>query len=390
MPYYHLLRVDKTCPMQRKEENVFYSRQILLDEIGVEGQSKLSKTSVLVVGAGGLGCPVLQFLVSAGIGKIGIVDDDMVDITNLHRQILYRIDNVGMNKALVAARELRRLNPFIDIQAFPVRINVENAFELLENYEIIVDCTDNYSARFIINDACVLKNKIVVSGSIYRFEGQLTVFNFNNGPTLRCMFPKMPLKNSIKSCSESGVIGILPGIIGMLQANEVLKIILNLGQILSGTILVYNSLNNSFDQYELQKNDEFNYDELMVGNKLIASNYEQSCETKFMNQLSLEAFISDLKSNKYTIIDVRNPDEVPTLNFTMIKKIPLADLNDIELEIDHEDKILVVCKSGIRSERALDILKRKSISNQVYSLLGGVTNEFINELKKMENDQKLF
>lgn len=382
--------MDKTKPMLKKEENVFYSRQILLDEIGVEGQSTLSKASVLVIGAGGLGCPVLQFLVSAGVGKIGIVDDDMVDITNLHRQILYRIDNVGMNKALVAARELRRLNPFIDIQAFPVKINVENAFELLENYEIIVDCTDNYSARFIINDACVLKNKIVVSGSIYRFEGQLTVFNFNNGPTLRCMFPKMPVKNSIKSCSESGVIGILPGIIGMLQANEVLKVILNLGQILSGSILVYNSLNNSFDQYELQKNDEFNYHELLVGNKLIASNYEQSCETKFMNQLSLEAFISDLKSNKYTIIDVRNPDEVPTLNFTMIKKIPLADLNDIELEIDHEDKILVVCKSGIRSERALDILKRKSISNEAYSLLGGVTNEFINELKKIENDQKLF
>ena len=155
--------------MLSKEENIFYSRQILLNEIGSEGQSKLSSAKVLVIGAGGLGCPVLQYLVSAGVGKIGIVDGDVVDVTNLHRQILYSVDNIGMSKALVAARELRRLNPFIEIQAFPNNIYTKNAFELINNYDIIVDCTDNYSARFIINDACVLSNKIVVSGSIYRF-----------------------------------------------------------------------------------------------------------------------------------------------------------------------------------------------------------------------------
>ncbi|MEN9442688.1 MAG: hypothetical protein RLZ33_2765 [Bacteroidota bacterium] len=376
--------------MLSKEENIFYSRQILLNEIGSEGQSKLSDAKVLVIGAGGLGCPVLQYLVSAGVGKIGIVDEDVVDVTNLHRQILYTVDNIGMSKALVAARELRRLNPFIDIQAFPYKISTKNAFELINNYDIIVDCTDNYTARFIINDACVLSNKIVVSGSIYRFEGQLTVFNYNNGPTLRCLFPKMPLKDSIKSCSESGVIGILPGIIGMLQANEVVKIILNLGQVLSGNILVFNSLKNSFDQFEIHKNEEFNYQELINDKKLIENNYIQSCENTLVNQISLSDFIKDTQNNKYTIIDVRNRGESPLLQFKQIRKIPLSELKDIELKIEIDNKILVVCKAGIRSTQALEILKRKAIKNEAYSLLGGVTQDFIVELKKLENDQKLF
>lgn len=382
--------VDKTCKMLSKEENIFYSRQILLNEIGSEGQSKLSNAKVLVIGAGGLGCPVLQYLVSAGVGKIGIVDGDVVDVTNLHRQILYTVDNIGMSKALVAARELRRLNPFIEIQAFPNNIYTKNAFELINNYDIIVDCTDNYTARFIINDACVLSNKIVVSGSIYRFEGQLTVFNYNNGPTLRCLFPKMPLKDSIKSCSESGVIGILPGIIGMLQANEVVKIILNLGQVLSGNILVFNSLKNSFDQFEIHKNEEFNYQELINDKKLIENNYIQSCENTLVNQISLSDFIMDTQNNKYTIIDVRNRGESPLLQFAQIRKIPLSELKDFELKIETDNKILVVCKAGIRSTQALEILKRKAIKNEAYSLLGGVTQDFIVELKKLENDQKLF
>lgn len=382
--------VDKTCKMLSKEENIFYSRQILLNEIGSEGQSKLSSAKVLVIGAGGLGCPVLQYLVSAGVGKIGIVDGDVVDVTNLHRQILYTVDNIGMSKALVAARELRRLNPFIEIQAFPNNIYTKNAFELINNYDIIVDCTDNYSARFIINDACVLSNKIVVSGSIYRFEGQLTVFNYNNGPTLRCLFPKMPLKDSIKSCSESGVIGILPGIIGMLQANEVVKIILNLGQVLSGNILVFNSLKNSFDQFEIRKNEEFNYQELINDKKLIENNYIQFCENTLVNQISLSDFIMDTQNNKYTIIDVRNRGESPLLQFKQIRKIPLSELKDFELKIETDNKILVVCKAGIRSTQALEILKRKAIKNEAYSLLGGVTQDFIVELKKLENDQKLF
>lgn len=376
--------------MLSKEENIFYSRQILLNEIGSEGQSKLSSAKVLVIGAGGLGCPVLQYLVSAGVGKIGIVDGDVVDVTNLHRQILYTVDNIGMSKALVAARELRRLNPFIEIQAFPNNIYTKNAFELINNYDIIVDCTDNYSARFIINDACVLSNKIVVSGSIYRFEGQLTVFNYNNGPTLRCLFPKMPLKDSIKSCSESGVIGILPGIIGMFQANEVVKIILNLGQVLSGNILVFNSLKNSFDQFEIRKNEEFNYQELINDKKLIENNYIQSCENTHVNQISLSDFIMDTQNNKYTIIDVRNRGESPLLQFKQIRKIPLSELKDFELKIETDNKILVVCKAGIRSTQALEILKRKAIKNEAYSLLGGVTQDFIVELKKLENDQKLF
>ncbi len=376
--------------MLSKEENIFYSRQILLNEIGSEGQTKLSNAKVLVIGAGGLGCPVLQYLVSAGVGKIGIVDEDVVDVTNLHRQILYTVDNIGMSKALVAARELRRLNPFIEIHAFQCKISTKNAFDLINNYDIIVDCTDNYTARFIINDACVLSNKIVVSGSIYRFEGQLTVFNYNNGPTLRCLFPKMPLKESIKSCSESGVIGVLPGVIGMLQANEVVKIILNLGQVLSGTVLVFNSLKNSYDQFEIHKNEEFNYQELINGKNLIENNYIQSCENILVNQISLSDFLMDTQNNKYTIIDVRNRDESPQLHFTQIKKIPLSELRDIELKIETDNKILVVCKAGIRSTQALEILKRKSIVNEAYSLLGGVTQDFIFELKKLENDQKLF
>ena len=200
----------------------------------------------------------------------------------------------------------------------------------------------------------------------------------------------MPLKDSIKSCSESGVIGILPGIIGMLQANEVVKIILNLGQVLSGNILVFNSLKNSFDQFEIHKNEEFNYQELINDKKLIENNYIQSCENTLVNQISLSDFIKDTQNNKYTIIDVRNRGESPLLQFKQIRKIPLSELKDIELKIEIDNKILVVCKAGIRSTQALEILKRKAIKNEAYSLLGGVTQDFIVELKKLENDQKLF
>lgn len=235
--------------MLTDKEIAYYSRQLLVDEIGIAGQLKLKQAKVLVVGAGGLGCPLLQYITAAGVGSIGIVDGDFVDISNLHRQILYDFNSIGKNKAIESKNKLKTLNPFIDIEAFPLSLESENAIEIIQNYDIIVDCSDNYATRFLVNDAGVLLQKIVVYGSIYRFEGQVSVFNLQNGPTYRCLFPELPTEESTTNCSLSGVIGVLPGIIGVLQANEVIKLITGIGDVLSGKLLVYNALNNTTDSF---------------------------------------------------------------------------------------------------------------------------------------------
>ena len=205
-----------------------YSRHIILSEIRQEGQDKLNNSKVLVIGAGGLGCPVLQYLVAAGIGTVGIVDFDKVDISNLQRQVLFGTSSVGINKAIAAKKRLEDLNETINIYAIPEQLTTKNALQIFLDYDIIVDGTDNFSTRYLINDAALQLNKPVVYGAIYKFEGQVSVFNYNNGPSYRCLFPKPPQKGSIANCSEVGVLGVLPGIIGTMMANEVIKLILNL------------------------------------------------------------------------------------------------------------------------------------------------------------------
>jgi adenylyltransferase/sulfurtransferase len=226
-----------------KAEQQQYNRHLILDEIGELGQLKLKKAKVLVIGAGGLGCPILQYLSAAGVGTIGVVDDDTIEKSNLQRQVLYSHDDIGDFKAEVAANKLAGLNPYVNFEIYLQRLNKEIAVELFLKYDVIVDGSDNFPTRYLVNDAAILTNKPVVFGSIFKFEGQVSVFNYNNGPSYRCLYPNPPKSEDVPNCSEIGVLGVLPGIIGALQANEVLKLVLGIGEILSGKLLTYNALN---------------------------------------------------------------------------------------------------------------------------------------------------
>lgn len=232
-----------------------YSRHISLSEVGLLGQIKISKAKVLVVGAGGLGSPLLLYLTAAGVGSIGIVDFDQVSINNLQRQVLFRESDVNRNKAEAAKEILFTHNSEIELKCYSVVLSVENAADLIENYDIVVDCTDNFRTRYLINDVCVKLNKPFVFAALYKFEGQLSVFNYNNGPTYRCLFPSPPKAGEVPNCEEAGVMGVLPGILGLYQANEVIKLILNLGDSLSGLLLSINLLTNQHNLISFKRNE---------------------------------------------------------------------------------------------------------------------------------------
>lgn len=237
-------------------DNQRYNRHLLLPEIGVIGQQKLLAAKVLVIGAGGLGCPLLQYLVAGGVGHIGIVDHDTIEKSNLVRQVLYGTKSIGKHKAQVAKERLYDLNPDVYIEALPFQLTSKNALELFEKFDIIVDGTDNFNTRYLVNDACVLTNKPLVSGSLYKFEGQMSVFNYKNGPTYRCVYPGSPNDHLRLSCSELGVLGVLTGIIGNLMANEAIKIILGIGDVISGKILHYSALSGKMQLIGISKRPE--------------------------------------------------------------------------------------------------------------------------------------
>ena len=236
------------------KETKRYSRQVALAEIGESGQQKIQNARVLVIGAGGLGCPVLQNLAAAGVGIIGIVDGDVVEETNLHRQLLYTSIDCGKNKAITAATAIQKLNPDVSVQVFSDFFTLENAFEIVEDYEIIVDCTDTITVRYLINDVSLVKKIPFVYASIHKFEGQVSVFNYKNGPSYRCLFPEKENLNTVPSCADAGVLGILPNILGVFQATEVLKMILEIGTVLSGKLLIYDGLNAQTQLIDFQKN----------------------------------------------------------------------------------------------------------------------------------------
>lgn len=243
----------RRLPEDEIKEMKRYERQIILPEIGILGQLKLAQAKVLIIGAGGLGCPVLQNLAAAGIGTIGIVDGDVVEESNLHRQYLYAMSDCGRNKVEVACELIARQNPEIKTIPYPVYFSKENAFEISADYQIIVDCTDAIAARYLINDVAVAKGIPMVYASIHKFEGQLSVFNYKKGPTYRCLFPEKQKLKATANCNDSGVLGILPNILGTMQANEVIKIVLDFGAVLSGKLYLYNSLNNEIQIIEIQK-----------------------------------------------------------------------------------------------------------------------------------------
>ena len=345
------------------EEKKQYDRHLILEGIGVQGQKKLKESSVLVIGAGGLGCPLLQYLTAAGVGTIGIVDDDTVDQSNLQRQILFRKEDVGKNKAEVAASRLKNLNPYINFKVFPLRLSNDNVLDLIQKFDVLVDGTDNFSSRYLISDAAVLANKPVVFGSIFKFQGQVSLFNYQGGPTYRCLFPNPPKPEEVPNCSEIGVLGVLPGIIGSFQANEVLKLILGLGDLLSGKLLTYDALELKQMIFAFEKNENILIDGLL-------DDYDFFCGVK---QDHLEISYADYKEQQenFHVLDVRTAEERSNYSIPSLH-IPLSELEHRIQELPADKKLLVYCKSGMRSAKAIEKLRARSFPAELFNLKGGL------------------
>ena len=355
-----------------------YQRQIILPDFGQEGQQKLLKAKILVIGAGGLGCPVLQYLAAAGVGTIGIVDDDVVAINNLHRQVLYSADDLGLSKAKRAAQILDQLNPGIRIIPYSERLTAQNALILFDEFDTIIDCTDNFSTRYMINDACVLMNKPLVYGAISRFEGQVAVFNFmRNGSdeavNYRDLFPDPPREDEVLNCAEAGVLGPLAGIIGSMMANETIKLITGIGAPLANQLLTFNALSNQVYQLALSVRNETR--SLIPENEVafLQTDYEWLCssETK-ESEIDPYLFNNLIAKGNVDVIDVREPGEIPVVNDFPNIKIPLAKLSE-NRSLIKSDTIIAFCQSGKRSLQAVKILSNIfGGDRKIYSLRGGI------------------
>jgi len=347
------------------EELKLYNRQIILPELGITGQEKLKAASVLMIGAGGLGCPVLQYLVAAGVGHIGIVDDDVVDISNLHRQILYSIADVGKPKAETAKQKLEWLNPFVKLTAYEERLSTNNAASLISGYDLIIDGSDNFTTRYLVNDTCVALNKPLVFGSIFKFEGQISVFNYQDGPNYRDVFPKPPPENEVPNCDEAGVIGVLPGIIGTYMANEAIKIICCIGETLSGKLFSMNALDTSMSVYKIARQKQAILAPA-TANHTISVDREISMET-------LSSWLTE-NPDEICIIDVRETYEFDDYNIGGIN-IPLYELQESAGIIPANKKLIFICQAGQRSKIALQWTE-PYLKNEKYSLKNGLKYNF--------------
>lgn len=344
------------------EERKQYSRHLILNEIGEVGQLKLKQAKVLVIGAGGLGCPVLQYLTAAGVGTIGVIDHDVVDQSNLQRQVLYTIDDIGLSKAETAVKRLSQLNPFVLFNTYNEKLTRKNAIALFTNYDIIIDGSDNFSTRYLTNDAAVITNKPLVYGAIFKFEGQVSVFNYLGSATYRCLYPTPPTPETSPNCSEIGVLGVLPGIIGSLQANEAIKIICGIGEVLTNKLLLFDAL--SLNQQILG----FEKDE---ASEIIAleKDYDFFCGITSTKEITLD----ELNKNKanYNLLDVREDSEREEYHIGG-QHIPLGQLSKRFQEIDISLPIVVYCKSGKRSNSAISYLKEQLDKAVFYNLKGGL------------------
>lgn len=373
----HILTMEMTLT---SEELKRYHRHIIIPELNIEGQKKLKTAKVLVIGAGGLGCATLQYLVAAGIGKIGIVDYDHVSSSNLQRQVLYGTQDVGFKKVDVAIKKLSDFNPFVAFEAFPFKLDSQNALDLFSNYDIIVDGTDNFPTRYLINDASIITQKVNIHASIDRFEGQISVFNYifpdhTTGPNYRDLFPEPPDSGTVRNCAEAGVIGVLPGIIGCLQANEVIKIITGLGEPLVGKLFRLDalSLQSTLLKFSKDPNNPITGD---TPSQKGLVDYKQFCgytapaqTIKSISALDLENLI--LNKEEIQIIDVREHFEYETENIGG-DLIPLNDLEHHVNLISKTKKVIIHCKSGSRSKSAISFLQNKYGFDNLYTLKGGI------------------
>ncbi|MDZ4785834.1 MAG: molybdopterin-synthase adenylyltransferase MoeB [bacterium] len=358
--------------MLTKEELQRYSRQVMLSELGEPGQLLLKQSSVLVVGAGGLGCPVLLYLAAAGIGRIGIVDGDTIDISNLHRQVLYTEEDIGKVKAEIAAQKLRIINPHIKIENFNENLSVLNANSLISRFDLVIDCSDNYETRYLVNDSSVINDKPFVFGAIYKFEGQVSVFNYTNingikGPTYRCLFPQPPPKDFIPSCSEIGVIGILPAVVGSLMATEAVKILSKIGELLSGELLTFNLLRSEFSKVKFVRNNE---DAIIKEIKVNPNKCNMNnIRNKSITVQELKNLLND--GEDIQIVDVRETEEYLICNIGG-DLIPLSSLPENCSKISKTKRVVVHCHHGMRSQNAIQWLSQNMGLTNLENLTGGI------------------
>ena len=364
-----------------KEDYERYSRHLILPEVGVDGQKRLKAASVLCIGTGGLGSPLILYLAAAGVGRIGLVDFDVVDYSNLQRQIIHGTSWVDKPKIESAKTRILEINPHCQVDLYNTRLSSDNALKIFEPYDIVVDGTDNFPTRYLVNDACVLLNKPNVYGSIFRFEGQATVFNYEDGPNYRDLYPEPPPPGLVPSCAEGGVLGILPGIIGVIQATETIKIILGEGNTLSGRLLLYNSLDMTFRELKLRPNPVrpvieglIDYDEFCGIPDAQAAEAEQKAAIAEMSVTDLKSLL-DSGSDDYVLLDVRNPNEYEIAKIPGSVLIPLPEIENgagVEKvrELVNGHKLIAHCKMGGRSAKALSILKEAGIEGT--NLTGGI------------------
>jgi adenylyltransferase/sulfurtransferase len=347
-----------------KDEISRYSRQIRLSEIGKEGQRKLKASSVIVIGAGALGCPVLQYLTAAGVGTIGIVDNDWIDESNLNRQVLYSHKDLGKPKPLAARDRLKILNPHVTFNVHFIRLDKECALKLISHYDVVVDCTDNFASRYLISDACVILKKPLVYGAIHKFSGQVMVLNYQNGPTLRCLYPEPPHPLEVPSCEEFGVIGSVPGLIGSLQATEVFKIIIGLDGILSGKVFMIDTLNFNTWISSFERNPE-----LSAITELGEFEDIGLCSNNPVKEISADELNKMLIENsKVMVIDLRDKDDNEDIGFKTIS-IPHYDVSRKISLFSGCDAIAFYCRSGSRSTSVINYLQKRYKLENLYNLV---------------------
>ncbi|BBD58430.1 hypothetical protein NIES2109_12050 [Nostoc sp. HK-01] len=365
-----------------KDDYERYSRHLILPEVGVDGQKRLKSASVLCIGTGGLGAPLLLYLAAAGVGRIGIVDFDVVDTSNLQRQVIHGTTWVGKPKIESAKNRIHEINPHCQVDLYETRLSSENALDIIRPYDIVVDGTDNFPTRYLVNDACVLLNKPNVYGSIFRFEGQATVFNYEGGPNYRDLYPEPPPPGMVPSCAEGGVLGILPGIIGVIQATETVKIILGNGNTLSGRLLLYNALEMKFRELKLRPNPIrpvieklIDYEQFCGITQAKAEEAKQQQEIAEMTVTELKALL-DSGAKDFVLLDVRNPHEYDIAKIPGSVLVPLPDIENGHgvakvKEILNGHRLIAHCKMGGRSAKALSILKDAGITGT--NVKGGIT-----------------
>ena len=370
-----------TQPVQlSKDEILRYSRHLIMPEVGMEGQLKLKQAKVLCIGAGGLGSPLALYLGAAGVGKLGLVDFDVVDFTNLQRQVIHGTSDVGRTKLESARDTLLEINPNVEIETFETRLSSDNALDIFRDYDIVADGTDNFPTRYLVNDACVLLGKPNVYASIFRFEGQASIFYAEQGPCYRCLYPEPPPPGLVPSCAEGGVLGVLPGIMGCIQAMETIKLILGRGESLIGRLLLFDALGMKFRELKLRKNPDC---PICGTHRTITKliDYEQFCGIRGEEHTPVQTGIPEITPAEvkkkmdahepFVLIDVREPHEYQICRIPGSKLIPLGEVPKRMNELDSADEIVVHCKSGMRSAKAVDLLM-KSGFRKIHNLKGGI------------------